>query len=58
MPLCNHQGLGVVEVYTDNDVELGVQVVKPSPAVAATLQLLAISCLARFLSLTQSREQM
>jgi hypothetical protein len=55
MPLCNHQGLGVVEIYTDNDVELGIQVLKPSPALAATLQLLALAC---FLSLIQSKGQM
>jgi hypothetical protein len=52
MPLCNHLGPGVVEIYTDNNVQLGIQVVKPSPALAATLQLLAM---ARFLSLNQSR---
>jgi hypothetical protein len=42
----------MVEIYADNDVELGIQVVKPSPALAATLQLLAMAC---FLSLIQSR---
>jgi hypothetical protein len=52
MPLCNHQSLGMVEIYTDNNVQLGIQVVKPSPALAATLQLLALAC---FLSLIQSR---
>ena len=52
VPLCNHQCFRVVEIYTDNDVELGVQNVKPSPALAATLQLLALAC---FLSLNQSR---
>lgn len=52
MPLCNHLGPGVVEIYTDNNVQLGIQNVKPSPALAATLQLLAM---ARFLSLNQSR---
>jgi len=52
MPLCNHQCFRMVEIYADNDVELGIQVVKPSPALAATLQLLAMAC---FLSLIQSR---
>lgn len=55
MPLCNHQSLGVVEIYTDNDVQLRIQVAKPSPALAATLQLLAM---ASFLSLIQSRGKM
>jgi hypothetical protein len=31
----------VVEINTDNNVELRVQDVKPSPALAATLQLFA-----------------
>lgn len=52
VPLGNHPCAGVVEIYADNNVELGVQVVKPSPALAATLQLLAMAC---FLSLNQSR---
>lgn len=52
VPLGNHEGPGVVEIYTDNNVQLGIQVVKPSPALAATLQLLAMAC---FLSLNQSR---
>ena len=55
MPLCNHLRTCVVEIYTDNNVELRVQVVKPSPALAATLQLLALAC---FLSLIQSKGQM
>jgi hypothetical protein len=52
MPLCNHQSFRMVEIDTDNDVELGIHVVKPSPALAATLQLLALAC---FFSLIQSR---
>lgn len=53
MPRGNHQGPGVVEIYTDNNVQLGIQGVKPSPALAATLQLLALAC---FLSLHQTRD--
>lgn len=41
MPLCNHLRTCVVEINTDNNVELRVQDVKPSPALAATLQLFA-----------------
>lgn len=41
MPRCNHLGLAVVQIHPDYDVQLRVQVVKPSPALAATLQLLA-----------------
>lgn len=52
VPLGSHPCLGVVEIYTDNNVQLGIQVVKPSPALAATLQLLALAC---FLSLNQIR---
>lgn len=55
VPLCNHLCTSVVEIYTDNNVQLGIQVVKPSPALAATLQLLAMAC---FLSLNQSRCKM
>ena len=55
MPLCNHLSLGVVEINTDNNIQLRIQVVKPSPALAATLQLLA---LADCFSLIQSKHRM